>query len=217
MQLRRRPCLLDRFLLEVHNTYLVFIAHGHIELFCLRIDHQRFQRGGLHTNTAHDHLLVHRDHGDVGKVSLCGAASIAYIEDARLRSIDTGVGPGVESDILDQVETGCIEELAGCIACVSDEKLVLIFEEDDFARRLHDAASAEQMLSCLEIKDFDGSIDLGSHIQPIVTQVYCEVIEVATRYFRQRCRSDLCQGSHIGSMQGAGRESEESDYCSRES
>jgi hypothetical protein len=143
--------------------------------------------------------------------SLCGAASIAYIEDARLRSIDTGVGPGIESDTLDQVEIGCIEELAGCIARISHQKLVLVFEEDDFARRLHDTEGAEQMFPCLEIKDFDGSIDLGSHIQPIVTQVHSEVIEVATCYFRQRCRSDLCQRSHIGSMQCAGRECEESD------
>src|SRR5260370_29329358 len=113
MQLRRRPSLLDRILLEVHNTQLVFIAHGYIELLRLRIDHQRFQRGGFHANTAYDLLPVHRDHADVGKVSLCGAASIAYIKDARLRSIDTGVWPGVESDTFDQAELGSIQELAG--------------------------------------------------------------------------------------------------------
>src|SRR5260370_35867010 len=109
------------------------------------------------------------------------------------------------------LETGSVQELTGCIAGVSYQKVVSIFEEDDFSRRLDDAKSALQMFACLQIKDFDGSIDLGSHIQPIVTQVYGEVIEVATSNFRQRCRSDLCQGSRICSMQCAGRESEESD------
>src|SRR5260370_8878651 len=94
MQLRRRPSLLDRILLEVHNTHLVFIAHGYIELLRLRIDHQRFQRGCFHANTAYDLLLVHRDHADVGKASLCAAASIAYIEDPRLRTKDTASLPG---------------------------------------------------------------------------------------------------------------------------
>jgi hypothetical protein len=71
------------------------------------------------------------------------------------------------------------------------------------------------MFRCLEIKDFDGRIDLGCDIEPIVTQVYCEVIEVAAGYFGQRRGPDLCQWSRIGSVQGAGGESEESDYCGR--
>ncbi len=116
--------MLDRFLLDVHNTHLILIAHGHIELLRLRIDHQRFQRGGFHRNAAYHLLLVHRDHADIGIVGLCGAASIAYIKDARLRIIETGVRPGFESDTPDELEIGSIQELARCFAGVSDQKLV---------------------------------------------------------------------------------------------
>src|SRR3984893_16248883 len=96
------------------------------------------------------------------------------------------------------MQVGGIEDVARGVVSIGDKQLVLVGHQGQHMRTLDEAGSTPEMLPSLQVEDLDRGIDFGRNIQPVLIEIYGEMIEVAAGDLRKRYVLDQLKGFLTG-------------------